>query len=95
MVGSVLPLKRKTNTLLEALGAVITELRVKRGISYQHVAHRVGCDDSYLNKVEHGKKNPTVKLLQAIADFHQIELSRLFLLAERKRRNIDKQKPHA
>jgi transcriptional regulator with XRE-family HTH domain len=81
---AVLPLKRKANTPLEALGAVITELRVKKGMSYQDVSERVGCDDSYLNKVEHGRKNPTVKLLQAIADFHKIKLSRLISLAERK-----------
>ena len=79
---SVLPLKRKASTPLEALGAVITELRVKRGLSYQDVAERVGCDDSYLNKVEHGRKNPTVKLLQAIADFHRVRLSSLFKMAE-------------
>src|SRR5260370_19057424 len=81
---TVLPLKRKTDTREQALGAVITELRVKRGISYQDVAEKVGCNDSHMNQIEHGKKNPTLKLLQAIADFHHIRLSRMLALAEQK-----------
>ncbi len=81
---TVVPLKRKTDTREQALGAVITELRVKRGISYQDVAEKVGCNDSHMNQIEHGKKNPTLKLLQAIADFHHIRLSRMLALAEQK-----------
>jgi transcriptional regulator with XRE-family HTH domain len=83
---TILPLKRKTDTREQALGAVITELRVKRGMSYQHVAEKVGCNDSHMNAIEHGKKNPTLKLLQAIADFHRIRLSKVLWLAEEKYR---------
>jgi transcriptional regulator with XRE-family HTH domain len=78
------PLKRKSDTTEEALGAVITELRVKRKWSYQDVAHKVGCNDAHMNEIEHGKQNPTLKTLQAIADVHHIKLSKLFALAERK-----------
>jgi transcriptional regulator with XRE-family HTH domain len=81
---TVLPLKRKTDTREQALGAVITELRVKRKLSYQDVSEKVGCNDSHMNAIEHGKQNPTLKLLQAIADFHKIKLSRLISLAESK-----------
>ncbi len=83
---SVVPLKRKTDTREQALGAVITELRVKKGIAYQDVAEKVGCNDSHMNQIEHGKQNPTLKLLQAIADFHHIRLSRMLALAEQKYR---------
>jgi len=77
-------LTRKSATTGAALGAVITELRVKKGWGYEDVAHRVGCSPSYMNGIEHGKHNPTLKLLQAIADVLGIEMSTLFLLAERK-----------
>jgi transcriptional regulator with XRE-family HTH domain len=77
-------LMRKTDTTAAALGAVITGLRVKKGWGYEDVAHRVGCSASYMNGIEHGRQNPTLKLLQAIADVHDIKMSKLFLLAERK-----------
>jgi transcriptional regulator with XRE-family HTH domain len=77
-------LKRNSNTPEEALGAVITELRLARGWSYQHVAHIVGCSEAYMNNIEHGKQNPSFGLLQAIADFHSIKLSRLIAMGERR-----------
>src|ERR1700740_2006847 len=77
-------LKRRSDSTAEALGAGITDLRVKRGWGYEEVAHRVGCSPSYMNGIEHGKQNPTLKVLQAIADVHEIRLSRLHELAERK-----------
>jgi transcriptional regulator with XRE-family HTH domain len=77
-------LARKADTTGEALGAVITELRVKKGLGYEDVAHKVGCSPSYMNGIEHGKHNPTLKVLQAIADIHDIKMSRLFALAEKK-----------
>jgi transcriptional regulator with XRE-family HTH domain len=77
-------LARKTDTTDEALGAVITELRVKKGWGYEDVAHKVGCSPSYINGIEHGKQNPTLRVIQAIADVHGLKLSKLFALAERK-----------
>ncbi len=77
-------LARKTDTTSEALGAVITQLRVKKGWGYQDVAHKVGCSPSYMNGIEHGKQNPTIKIIQAIADVHNIKMSKLFALAEKK-----------
>jgi transcriptional regulator with XRE-family HTH domain len=77
-------LARKTDTTGEALGAVITELRVKQGWGYEYVAHKVGCSPSYMNGIEHGKQNPTLKVLQAIADVHHVKLSKMIAVAERK-----------
>jgi transcriptional regulator with XRE-family HTH domain len=76
--------KRKNDTPEQALGAVITELRMKKGLSYQDVAEKVGCNDAYLHRVETGKTNPSFKLLKAIADFHQIRLSKMLWMAEEK-----------
>ena len=78
--------KRKSDTPEQALGAVITELRIKKGLSYQEVAAKVGCNDTYLHRVETGKTNPSFGLLKAIADFHKIRLSRVLWMAEEKYR---------
>lgn len=78
------PLKRKAETREQAIGAVITELRLKKGMSGQDVAHKVGCNDGHMYEIERGQQNPTYKVLQAIADLHKIKLSKLFALAEKK-----------
>lgn len=80
----VAPLKREANTREAALGAVITELRVKKGLGYEEVAHKVGCNPGYMSDIERGKKNPTMKIVQAIADVHDISLSKMIAMAERK-----------
>jgi transcriptional regulator with XRE-family HTH domain len=77
-------LKRKTDTREAAFGAVITELRVKKGLGYEDIAHKVGCNPGYMSDIERGKKNPTIKVVQAIADAHKIQLSKLFAMAEKK-----------
>ncbi len=76
--------KRKADTREQALGAVITELRVKKGLTGQDVAEKVGCNDAHMNEIENGKQNPTFRVLQAIADFHKIPLWRLIQAADRK-----------
>jgi transcriptional regulator with XRE-family HTH domain len=76
--------KRKADTRERALGAVITELRLKKELTAQDVAEKVGCNDGHMNEIETGKQNPTFKVLQAIADFHGIKLSKLFAMAEKK-----------
>jgi len=80
----VAPLKRKTDTREAAFGAVITELRVKRGLGYEEIAHKVGCNPGYMSDIERGRKNPSMKIIQAIADVHEIKLSKLFAMAEKK-----------
>ena len=80
------PPKRKADTREQALGAVITELRLRRGLSGQYVAEKVGVNESHMNEIENGKQNPTYRVLQAIADLHKIRLSKVLWLAEEKYR---------
>lgn len=77
-------LARKSETPAQALGTVITELRLRRGWGYQYVAHRVGCSAGYMNEMELGKRNPTFSMLHAIAHLHGLKLSQLLALGERK-----------
>ncbi|MBZ5507374.1 MAG: helix-turn-helix domain-containing protein [Acidobacteriia bacterium] len=85
-------LKRKYDTPERAFGAVITELRLKQGLSSATVAHQVGCNPGYMSEMEHGKRNPTFKVLKAIADVHKIKLSVIMARAERKHENCKKKK---
>jgi len=80
----VAPLKRKTDTREAAFGAVITELRVKKGLGYEEIAHKVGCNPGYMSDIERGRKNPSMKIIQAIAGVHQITMSKLFAMAVKK-----------
>jgi len=76
--------KRKADTRERALGAAITELRLKKGLSAQDVAEKVGLSDGHMNEIETGKQNPTFRVLQAIADFYRMRLSRLIAMAEKR-----------
>lgn len=76
-------LKRKCDTPERAFGAVITALRLERGLSSGYVAHKVGCNPGYMSEMEHGKRNPTFKVLKAIADIHNTKLSLILARAER------------
>jgi transcriptional regulator with XRE-family HTH domain len=76
--------KRQATTRSASIGAVLTELRLKRGVGYQEVSEKVGCSDRYLHDVETGKANPTIDILQALADYHKVKLSRLIGMAEAK-----------
>ena len=85
-------LKRDCDTPERAFGAVITELRLKQGLSSAHVAHKVGCNPGYMIEVEHGTENPTFKLLKAIADVHKVKLSLILARAERLHESCHKKK---
>jgi ribosome-binding protein aMBF1 (putative translation factor) len=83
-------LKRECDTPERAFGAVITELRLKQGLSSGHAAHQVGCNPGYMCEMETGKRNPTFKVLKALADLHKVKLSVIIAQAERKHENCKK-----
>jgi transcriptional regulator with XRE-family HTH domain len=85
-------LNRNYRTPSEALGAVITGLRLEKGWSDHKVSSDVDCDPAYMNAIEHGTRNPTFGLLQAIADVHKVKLSQLIAHAERRHQNCRKKK---
>jgi transcriptional regulator with XRE-family HTH domain len=85
-------LKRKCDNPKQALGAVITELRLQKQLSCHDVSSEIDCDPSYMNGIEHGTQNPAFEILQAIADFHKVKLSLLIARAERKLQDCPKKK---
>ena len=53
--------------LRERVGLNVQRLRHKAGLSQEECAHRAKVHQTYLSGVERGKRNPTVTVLQRIA----------------------------
>jgi transcriptional regulator with XRE-family HTH domain len=77
-------LKRQTETLGQALGAVITALRTAKGWSQDSLALKSGYSLQWINRVERGKANPTMALVIVMSDIFRLRPSQLLARAERK-----------
>lgn len=73
--------KRETQTLSQALGAELTELRRIKKLSQQKLADRLGYDVSHVRQTEMGA-NPTLEFLNAVATYFSISLSEFIRRAE-------------
>ena len=56
-----------TNTTRMDLGNKIKELRNKKGLTQEELAHRIGADKGYISRIERGLTVPTVATLYKIA----------------------------
>jgi len=83
-VSKKLKYRRKAETLSQAIGAVVTQLRLERGWSQKDVAIKAGYSESWANQLENGKINPSLELVIAFADTFKLTLSQFFARAERK-----------
>jgi DNA-binding XRE family transcriptional regulator len=77
-------LKRQTRTLGQALGFVVTRLRVKKKWSQGELARKSGFEITTINRLEQGKANPTMALVIAMAGSFGLRPSELLSRAERK-----------
>jgi transcriptional regulator with XRE-family HTH domain len=60
----------------------IRRLRVSRGISQEHLAVDADIDRTYVSRLERGLENPTVAVLQRIADALDVRIVELFAVPE-------------
>lgn len=60
------------------LGMKIRHRRKVKGMRLIDLAAKVGCSESMLSKIEHGKSNPSLKNLHKIADALELSASALF-----------------
>lgn len=60
----------------------LRRLRVERGISQERLAADAGVDRAYLGGLERQTENPTVDLLDKIADALSLSVSEMFLVPE-------------
>ena len=63
------------------LGAAIRRHRELIRISQEELADRAGLDRTYVSGVERGRRNPTVKILQRLADALGSDLDVIFATA--------------
>lgn len=60
------------------LGARIRELRTARGWSQEELGDRSGLDRTYVSGVERGVRNPTVSVLESLANGLEVRIADLF-----------------
>jgi transcriptional regulator with XRE-family HTH domain len=60
------------------VGRRVRELRLALRLSQEGLAERAGIHVTYLSSLENGKRNPTLKVLAALAEGLQIPLFDLF-----------------
>jgi len=65
-----------------ALGLAVRELRRRRGLSQEDLAHASGLHPTYLSGIERGLRNPTWKSLGRICDALGVRMSEAAALAE-------------
>jgi transcriptional regulator with XRE-family HTH domain len=66
-----------------ALGNAIRELRAKRGVSQEDLAHDADVTTSTLSTIERGRSNPTWGTVKGIARALDVSLAELAALAEK------------
>lgn len=64
-------------TVTQKLGSKIRRLRKQKGLTQEKLAELANLDYSYLNLIEAGKRNPTIKRLAKIARALHIQLKDL------------------
>lgn len=70
-------------TLQGKFGQQIRKLRKKQGITQEKLAELTGIDYSYLNMIEAGKKNPSLKRIARLARVLKVSLPELFIFRKR------------
>lgn len=82
-----IPSRRLADTIEKALGAIVTELRIKKGVSQAALADKLGYSISYISKLERGHMNPTLRTLFDLADSLGIKPD---VLVKKMKRSFDK-----
>lgn len=73
-MGDIILMKIETQ-----LGMRIQYLRKQKKMSQEDLALEAGINKNYLSDVEHGRRNPTIKIINKIAVALGVRLSVLFL----------------
>jgi transcriptional regulator with XRE-family HTH domain len=65
-------------------GNAVRKARTAAGLTQEDLADRSGLDRSYIGGVERGERNPTLSVIEKIADGLGISLAELFSYAAKK-----------
>jgi transcriptional regulator with XRE-family HTH domain len=80
----IVPIKRQTNTPEEALGAVITDLRVSRKWSQGDLGEKIGHTEFYVSRIEKGTQSAPLDVIVLVAQAFGLRGSQLLAKAEKK-----------
>lgn len=64
------------------IGILIKRLRQNRGLSQEQLSHFCNVDQHYLSNIENGQRNPSVEMVERIANYFGYALSRFFIEVE-------------
>ena len=64
-------------------GAILHDLRSKKGIGIKRLAPDLGVSYTYLSKLEHNQVRPSKKLIERIANYFSYDQNHLLLAADR------------
>lgn len=64
------------------LGRRISEIRKIKGITQEGLAEKADLTVSYISKIETGKKNPTIAVIEKIAQAMGVDIYQLFVNLE-------------
>ncbi|KKR80050.1 MAG: hypothetical protein UU25_C0002G0013 [Microgenomates group bacterium GW2011_GWB1_40_9] len=67
-------------TVVQKFGKKLRKIRKSKGVTQEKLAEKAGIDFSYLNLIEGGKRNPTLKIIAKIARVLGIRLDELMKL---------------
>ena len=71
-------MSRNANAVLSALGRKIRRIRIAQKISQNQLAYETNLSREYINKVESGKHNISVKKLTQIAEAFDVDIKEFF-----------------
>jgi transcriptional regulator with XRE-family HTH domain len=66
----------------KALGLAVKELRARRALSQEELAHASGLHPTYISGIERGLRNPTWRSLARLCEALGVKISELARLAE-------------
>lgn len=70
-----------TVDLTRFLGPAVRQHRELLRLTQEELAYRAGLDRTYVSGIERGKRNPTVKILQQVAEGLGVDLDVIFSTA--------------
>jgi transcriptional regulator with XRE-family HTH domain len=70
----------KKKDILTIVGDNIRQIRMSQGVSQNQLAFEAGVTREFINKVESGKNNISIKNLEKIADILEVNIKDLFNL---------------
>jgi transcriptional regulator with XRE-family HTH domain len=75
------PIDAETKALLPVIGANVARLRRARGLTQAQLAEALGCEPTYVQKVEYGTGTPSLPMLVALAKHLGVAIGMLFRTA--------------